>query len=45
MTLLLVSLLIFSMLEVLPGDVATRMLGRDATPESLAHTAGATPPR
>lgn len=24
------------MLEVLPGDVATRVLGRDATPESLA---------
>jgi peptide/nickel transport system permease protein len=36
MTLVLVSLLIFSMLEVLPGDVATRVLGRDATPESLA---------
>jgi len=35
-TLLLVSLLIFSVLEVLPGDVATRVLGRDATPESLA---------
>ena len=34
-TLLLVSLIIFSMLEVLPGDVATRILGRDATPESL----------
>jgi peptide/nickel transport system permease protein len=36
LTLLLVSLLIFAMLEVLPGDVATRVLGRDATPESLA---------
>lgn len=35
-TLLLVSLIVFSMLEVLPGDVATRILGRDATPESLA---------
>ncbi|MBL8582936.1 MAG: ABC transporter permease, partial [Rhizobiaceae bacterium] len=34
-TLLLVSLLIFSILEILPGDVATRMLGRDATPEAL----------
>ncbi|MFO1121795.1 MAG: ABC transporter permease [Hyphomicrobiales bacterium] len=34
-TLLLVSLIIFSMLEVLPGDVATRILGRDATPEAL----------
>lgn len=35
-TLVLVSLLIFSVLELLPGDVATRVLGRDATPESLA---------
>ena len=35
-TLLLVSLLIFSVLEILPGDVATRVLGRDATPESVA---------
>lgn len=34
-TLLLVSLIIFAMLEVLPGDVATRILGRDATPEML----------
>jgi peptide/nickel transport system permease protein len=36
LTLLLVSALIFLILEVLPGDVATRMLGRDATPETLA---------
>ena len=36
LTLLLVSLLIFAVLEILPGDVATRVLGRDATPESLA---------
>ncbi len=35
-TLFLVSLIIFLMLEVLPGDVATRILGREATPESLA---------
>lgn len=35
-TLLLVSFIVFSMLEILPGDVATRILGRDATPESLA---------
>ena len=35
-TLLLVSIFIFSVLEILPGDVATRVLGRDATPESLA---------
>lgn len=34
-TLLLVSVIIFSMLEVLPGDVASRILGRDATPETL----------
>ena len=34
-TLLLVSLIVFSILEILPGDVATRMLGRDATPEAL----------
>ena len=36
LTLLLVSLIVFAMLEVLPGDVASRILGRDATPESLA---------
>jgi peptide/nickel transport system permease protein len=35
-TLLLVSFIIFCMLEILPGDVATRILGREATPESLA---------
>src|SRR5687767_289430 len=35
-TLLLVSAIIFLVLEILPGDVATRILGRDATPESLA---------
>lgn len=35
-TLVLVSLLIFSVLEILPGDVATRVLGRDATPEAIA---------
>src|ERR1051325_6275577 len=36
LTLLLVSMLIFLMLEILPGDVASRILGRDATPETLA---------
>lgn len=36
LTLLLVSMFIFLMLEILPGDVASRILGRDATPESLA---------
>lgn len=35
-TLVLVSLIVFMMLEVLPGDVASRILGRDATPETLA---------
>jgi peptide/nickel transport system permease protein len=35
LTLLLVSLIVFMMLEVLPGDVASRILGRDATPETL----------
>lgn len=34
-TLLLVSAFVFFILEILPGDVATRILGRDATPESL----------
>jgi len=34
-TLLLVSAIVFSILEILPGDVATRILGRDSTPESL----------
>jgi peptide/nickel transport system permease protein len=36
LTVLLVSFLIFSVLEVLPGDVASRILGRDATPETLS---------
>jgi peptide/nickel transport system permease protein len=36
LTLLLVSVVIFAMVEVLPGDVASRILGRNATPESLA---------
>jgi peptide/nickel transport system permease protein len=36
LTLLLVSLIIFLIIEVLPGDVASRILGRDATPEALA---------
>lgn len=35
LTLVIVSLIIFAVLEVLPGDVATRILGRDATPEAL----------
>lgn len=36
LTLLLVSIIIFAAVEILPGDVATRILGREATPESLA---------
>jgi peptide/nickel transport system permease protein len=36
LTLLLVSAIIFTMVEILPGDVASRILGRSATPESLA---------
>jgi peptide/nickel transport system permease protein len=36
LTLLLVSFIVFGMLEILPGDVATRVLGRDATEEALA---------
>jgi peptide/nickel transport system permease protein len=40
LTLLLVSLIVFMMLEVLPGDVATRILGRDATPENLERLRG-----
>ena len=36
-TLLIVSALIYGFLEMLPGDVATRMLGRTATPETLAN--------
>ncbi len=36
LTLLLVSIMIFIIIEVLPGDVASRILGRDATPEALA---------
>jgi peptide/nickel transport system permease protein len=36
LTLILVSLLIFVIIEVLPGDVASRILGRDATTASLA---------
>jgi peptide/nickel transport system permease protein len=35
LTLLLVSILIFLILEALPGDVATRILGRDATVKAL----------
>jgi peptide/nickel transport system permease protein len=36
LTLLIVSIIIFAIIEVLPGDVASRVLGRDATPAALA---------
>jgi peptide/nickel transport system permease protein len=36
LTLLLVSIIIFAAVEILPGDVASRVLGRDATPETIA---------
>ena len=35
LTLLIVSVLIFLILEALPGDIATRILGRDATAKAL----------
>ncbi|MEM6693291.1 MAG: ABC transporter permease [Pseudomonadota bacterium] len=35
-TLLVVSVVIFFAVELLPGDVAQQILGRDATPETLA---------
>ena len=34
-TLLIVSVVVFLLIEALPGDMATAYLGRDATPESL----------
>ncbi len=36
LTLLAVSLLIFAATEILPGDVATAVLGQNATPETVA---------
>lgn len=35
-TLLAVSVLIFALTQALPGDLASRMLGREATPEQIA---------
>jgi peptide/nickel transport system permease protein len=35
-TLSIVSVVVFTAVEMLPGDMATAYLGRDATPESLA---------
>jgi peptide/nickel transport system permease protein len=36
LTLILVSALIFALTEVLPGDIATNILGQSATPENVA---------
>lgn len=36
LTLLIVSIIIFSAIELLPGDIATEVLGQSATPETLA---------
>ncbi|MCP6423340.1 ABC transporter permease, partial [Klebsiella pneumoniae] len=36
LTLLLVSALMFWAVELLPGDIATEILGQSATPETLA---------
>ena len=36
LTLFLVSVLVFVAIEIIPGDAATRYLGRDATPEAVA---------
>lgn len=36
LTLVVVSLIIFSAIELLPGDIATEVLGQSATPETLA---------
>jgi peptide/nickel transport system permease protein len=37
LTLILVSILIFLMIDVLPGDVATRVLGREASADAIAR--------
>jgi peptide/nickel transport system permease protein len=37
LTLILVSILIFVMIDGLPGDVATRMLGREASADAIAR--------
>ena len=35
-TLLIISIIIFFMVELLPGDIAEAVLGQGATPENLA---------
>jgi peptide/nickel transport system permease protein len=37
LTMLLASLLVFTALQALPGDLATQLLGRDATPSAVAQ--------
>lgn len=37
LTVLLASILIFGTLQALPGDVATQILGKDATPQAVAQ--------
>ena len=37
LTMLLASLLVFTALQTLPGDLATQLLGRDATPSAVAQ--------
>jgi peptide/nickel transport system permease protein len=39
-TLLLSSMLVFTALQALPGDVATQILGKDATPDAVAALRG-----
>ena len=36
LTLLAVSVVVFAAVEILPGDITTRILGRSATPEAVA---------
>ncbi len=36
LTLIIVSIVIFWAIELLPGDIATEVLGQSATPETLA---------
>ena len=44
LTLLIVSMVIFGVTEMLPGDVAVMILGSEATDETLASAAHATRP-
>ncbi|MFM8453154.1 MAG: ABC transporter permease, partial [Acidimicrobiaceae bacterium] len=35
LTLVIVSLIVFLMTSIMPGDIAKQVLGRDATPEAF----------